>query len=157
MNRLLLNILLALAWIFLTGNLDFTNFIEGFVIGFLIVWISKYASGSNEYISKIPKFLGFVLFFIYELIVANFKVAYDIITPRHRMKPSIIAVPLSVDRDFEIAILANMITLTPGTLSLDISSDKKVLYVHTMYTSDPNEFIKEIKGGFEEKLMELTR
>ena len=85
-----------------------------------------------------------------------FSVSY-IITPKHRMKPSIIAVPLSAEKDFEITILANLITLTPGTLSLDVSSDKKVLYVHSMYASDPEEFINEIKNGFERKLLEITR
>ena len=157
MNRLLLNILLAIAWMFLTGDLDFSNFIEGLIIGFLILWVSKNAADSSEYISKIPKIFGFVIYFIYELILANLKVAYDIITPKHRMKPSIIAVPLSAQKDFEITILANLITLTPGTLSLDVSTDKKVLYVHSMYASDPEEFISEIKNGFEKKLLEITR
>ncbi len=157
MNKLLLNILLAMAWMFLTGDLDFINFVEGFVIGFIILWVSKYASESSKYISKIPKIIGLILYFIYELIVANIKVAYDIITPRHRMKPAIIAFPLTIDRDYEITILANMITLTPGTLSLDVSTDKKVLYVHSMYVSNPEEFKKEIKEGFERKLMEITR
>ena len=157
MNRLLINILLAIAWIFLTGDLDFTNFLEGILIGFLILWISKYASESGVYINKVPKIIGFIFYFIYELILANIKVAYDIITPKHRMKPSIIAVPLTVEKDFEITLLANLITLTPGTLSLDVSSDKKVLYIHSMYASDPEDFRKEIKDGFEKKLLEITR
>lgn len=157
MNRLLMNILLALSWMFLTGDLDFINFIEGFFIGFIILWVSKYASESSKYISKIPKILSFILYFIYELILANIKVAYDVLTPRHRMKPAIIAVPLTVDRDFEITVLANLITLTPGTLSLDVSTDKKVLYVHSMYITDPEEFRREIKEGFERKLLEVTR
>lgn len=157
MNKLLLNILLAISWMFLTGDLDFMNFVEGFVIGFIILWISRYASESSKYISKVPKVISLFFFFLYELIVANIKVAYDIITPRHRMRPSIIALPLSVDKDYEITILANMITLTPGTLSLDVSSDKKVLYVHSMYVSDPEKFKQEIKNGFERRLMEITR
>ncbi len=152
-----MNILLALSWMFLTGDLDFINFIEGFFIGFIILWVSKYASESSKYISKIPKILSFILYFIYELILANIKVAYDVLTPKHRMKPAIIAVPLTADKDFEITVLANLITLTPGTLSLDVSSDKKVLYVHSMYITDPEEFRKEIKEGFERKLLEVTR
>ncbi len=157
MNQLLLNILLALAWMFLSGDLNFINFIEGFLIGFIILWISKHASDSQDYFKKIPRIIGFVFYFFYELFVANLKVAYDIITPKHRMEPSIIAIPLTVDKDFEITILANLITLTPGTLSLDVSTNKKVLYVHSMYVSDPKEFIDSIKTGFEQKLLEITR
>lgn len=157
MNRLLLNILLAIAWMLLSSDLNFINFIEGFLIGFIILWISKHASESHDYFNKIPRIIGFMFYFFYELFVANLKVAYDILTPKHRMEPSIIAVPLTVDKDFEITILANLITLTPGTLSLDVSSNKKILYVHSMYVSDPKEFIDEIKNGFEQKLLEITR
>lgn len=157
MNQLLLNILLALAWMFLSGDLNFINFIEGFLIGFIILWVSKHASESYDYFKKIPRIIGFVFYFFYELFVANLKVAYDIITPKHRMEPSIIAIPLTVDKDFEITILANLITLTPGTLSLDVSTNKKILYVHSMYVSDPKDFIDEIKNGFEQKLLEITR
>lgn len=157
MNNFLLNVLLAIVWMFITGNISYINFIEGFTVGFVILWVSKYATGSSKYLNRVPRFIGFVLYFIYELILANLKVTFDVITPKHRMKPSIVAIPLTVDRDFEITILANLITLTPGTLSLDISNDKKVLYVHSMYISDPEEFRKEIKEGFERKILEITR
>ena len=157
MNKLLLNILLALVWMFLNGDLYFSNFIEGFIISFIIIWLSSYATSSLEYIKRIPKLIGFIFYFIYELILANLKVAYDIITPRHLMKPSIIAVPTDAETDLEITLLANLITLTPGTLSLDVSDDKKIIYVHTMYTSSEDDFIDEIKNGLEKKLLEIMR
>jgi multicomponent Na+:H+ antiporter subunit E len=157
MNGLLLNILLATVWIFLTGVLDFSNFIEGFLIGFVIILISRNVASVSSYLRKIPKIIGFVSYFIYQLVVANIKVTVDILTPRHRMTPAIIAVPLTVDKNFEITLLANLITLTPGTLSLDLSSDKKVLYIHSMYVNDPEEFRNEIKNGFEKKILEITR
>lgn len=157
MNKLLLNILLALVWMFLNGDLYFANFIEGFIISFIIIWLSSHATSSVEYIKRIPKLIGFVFYFIYELVLANLKVAYDIITPRHLMKPSIIAVPTDAETDLEITLLANLITLTPGTLSLDVSDDKKIIYVHTMYTSSEDDFIDEIKNGLEKKLLEIMR
>lgn len=157
MNGLLLNIILASAWIFLTGDLQFQNFIEGFIIGFVIIFISKNVTSTTSYLQKIPKIIGFILYFIYELIVANIKVTIDILTPRHRMTPAIIAVPLTIDKNFEITLLANLITLTPGTLSLDLSSDRKILYIHSMYVDDPDKFRNEIKNGFEKKIMEITR
>lgn len=157
MNGLLLNIILASAWIFLTGDLQFQNFIEGFIIGFVIIFISKNVTSTTSYLQKIPKIIGFILYFIYELIVANIKVTIDILTPRHRMTPAIIAVPLTIDKNFEITLLANLITLTPGTLSLDLSSDRKILYIHSMYVDDPDKFRDEIKNGFEKKIMGITR
>ena len=157
MNRFLLNILLGIIWVFLTGNLEYKNFIEGFFIGFIIIWITKYASDSSSYISRIPKILAFILYFFYELILANIKITIDVLTPKDRMRPAIIAIPLSAKTDFEITILANLITLTPGSLSLDVSSDRKVLYVHSMYVSDAEKFKDQIKNGFERKLLEITR
>lgn len=155
MNRLVLNILLGFIWMFLNGDLGFINFVEGFVIGFIILWMSTYAKSSSRYFSKIPKVLNFIVYFIFELIVANIKVAYDILTPKHRMNPAIIAVPLDVKTDVEITLLANVITLTPGTLSLDVSNDKKVLYVHAAYVENKEEFVRDLKTGFEKKLMEI--
>ncbi|NMB80580.1 MAG: Na+/H+ antiporter subunit E [Ignavibacteria bacterium] len=157
MNGLLLNILLATAWVFLTGELDFQNFIEGFVIGFVIIFITRNVTSTTSYLKKIPKIIGFIFYFSYELILANIKVTIDILTPCHRMTPAIIAVPLTVDKNFEISLLANLITLTPGTLSMDLSSDKKILYVHSMYVDNPEDFINSIKNGFEKKIMEITR
>lgn len=157
MNGFLLNILLAAVWIFLTGELDFINFVEGFFIGLVIIIISRNTSSAGSYLRKTPKIFELVFYFIFQLIVANIKVTLDILTPRHRMTPAIIAVPLTVNKNFEITLLANLITLTPGTLSLDISSDKKFLYVHSMYVTDPEEFRNEIKNGFEKKILEITR
>jgi multicomponent Na+:H+ antiporter subunit E len=71
------------------------------------------------------------------------------------MRPAIVAIPLDLRGDLEITLLANLITLTPGTLSLDVSSDKRVLYVHSMYVTDIAAFRSEIKNGFEKRVKEL--
>lgn len=156
-NQLLLNILLAVAWVLLTGEISAENLIEGLIIGYIILWISKSALGGTMYFKKIPKAVGFFFYFIKELIVANLVVAYDIVTPRDHMKPGIIAVPLDAETDMEITMLANLITLTPGSLSLDISKDKKVLYVHALYVDDAEEFRQKIKNGMERRLLEVLR
>ena len=156
-NQFLLNILLAIAWILLSGEVTAENFIEGLIIGYLILWISKSALGGTSYFRKIPKAIGFFFYFVKELIVANLKVAFDIITPKDYMQPGIVAVPLDAETDIEITLLANLITLTPGTLSLDISKDKKVLYVHTLYLNEIEKFRADIKNGIEKRLLEVLR
>ena len=67
------------------------------------------------------------------------------------------AVPLALDRDAEIALLANLITLTPGTLSLDVSPDRRTLYVHAMATTSPDDLRREIQQGFERRILEVFR
>jgi len=101
--------------------------------------------------------LGFLLFYIIEVIIANMRIAWDIITPRHRMKPGVLAIPLDVETDMEILALNNLITMTPGTLSLDVSTDKRVIYVHAMYIDDVDKIRQEIKSRLEKKIMEVSR
>ena len=156
-NQFLLNVLLAFAWILLTGEIDAGNFIEGVLIGYFILWISKSALGGTKYFKKIPKAVSFFFYFLKELILANLRVAYDVITPKDHMTPGIIAIPLEASTDMEITLLANLITLTPGTLSLDVSKDKKTIYIHALFVNDPDKFRKEIKNGMERKLLEVMR
>ena len=73
------------------------------------------------------------------------------------MKPGIVKIPLDARSDLEITLLANLISLTPGTLSLDVSDDRKVLYVHAMYVNDREDFVASIKNGFERRILEITR
>lgn len=157
MFQFLLNILLAFAWMFLSGDLNIWNFVEGMLLGYGILWIGKGAFDESSYFSRAPRLVIFVFYFIYELLKANFKVAVHILTPKQQLKPGIIAFPLDCSTDFEITMFANLITLTPGTLSLDISGDKKVLYVHAMFVEDAAAFKDELKTGLERRLLDLTR
>ncbi len=157
-GKFLTNILLTIIWVFLTGSFEVVNFVFGFIVTFLILWIiSSKDSQTEKYFKLIPKLISFIFFFLWEVIKANIQVAYEVITPQNKMKPGIVALPLDAKTDTEITLLANLITLTPGTLSLDVSEDKKVLYIHAMYVYDKQEFINEIKNGFERKLLGILR
>jgi multicomponent Na+:H+ antiporter subunit E len=122
-----------------------------------VLWLTSLLY-DKSYFRKLPKAINFIIFFLKELVVANLKVAFDILTPHYRMKPTVIALPLSVTTDLEITLLAAIITLTPGTLSIDVRSDKKVLYVHTLYLlhDDAEQLKQSLKYGYERRLMELT-
>lgn len=157
MTIFLINILLAFAWVLLTGDLTYTGFLEGFAIAFIIMFFARRAFHKSNYFKRLPKAILFFFYFLKELIKANLMVAYDILTPEDKMKPAIIKFPLKAESDLEITLLANLITLTPGTLSIDVSDDRKYLFVHSMYVDDPNDFKNELKYGLEKKLLELTR
>jgi len=154
----LLNLLLALAWVLLTGEFTPQNFFFGLLVSYLLLWlVSAAVGGSATYTKKVVAVPSFILFFLSEIIKANVRVAFDVLTIRHYMKPAIIAIPLDVETELEITLLANLITLTPGTLSLDVSDDRKVLYVHAMYVDDPDDFRKSIKEELEKRLLEVIR
>lgn len=156
-TKLLMNILLTFVWVALTGNFDFTSFLFGFLLSFGIMWLISRGNGDTRYFTLVLKIISFIGFFFKELIKANIEVAYDVITPRFHMTPGIVRVPLEAKTSMEITFLANLITLTPGTLSLDVSDDQKVLYVHSMYITDKEEFIRGIKDGFEKRLLAILR
>lgn len=155
--RFLMNILLTFVWVALTGKFALANFLFGFLLSFLTLWLISSGSKNRKYFKFVPKLIFFVFFFLYELLKANIQVAYDVITPKFYMKPGIVRLPLDAESNLEITLLANLISLTPGTLSLDVSDDKKVLYVHSMYITNKQEFIDDIKNGFEKRLLAILR
>jgi multicomponent Na+:H+ antiporter subunit E len=153
---LLLNIILTMVWVALTGDHALANFLLGFGLAFIALRFALGKSGMR-YFLFVPRLIGFVGFFVWELIKSNIQVALDVVTPPFYMKPGIVAVPLDAQTDAEISLLANLITLTPGTLSMDVSDDRKVLYVHVMYLDDEQQFVESIKSGFERRLLNLMR
>jgi len=156
-KQFLLNILLTFLWVALTGTLTVVNFGFGFVLGFLILWIKERTGNDKRYFFRVPKIIGFIFFYFFEMIKANLQVAYDVITPHYFMKPGIVGLPLDAKTDFEITMLSNMISLTPGTLVVDLSTDRKVMFVHVMYLKSKEDFIKTTKQGLEKKLLEILR
>ncbi len=157
MNGLLLNIMLALVWAFVTGSFTPRNLLGGFVLGFVILFFTRRIVGAPNYGRKVWQVLNLFGFFIKELIKANLRVAYDVLTPGLQIRPGVVAIPLDAKTDTEITVLANLITLTPGTLSLDVSADRRVLYIHAMYIHDPEQVRQEIKNGFERRVLEVLR
>ncbi len=152
-----LNLGLAIAWLLLSGEWNAVNFAGGFVVGYAALWVVLRGESERTYFRKTATIISFAGFFLYELVLSNLRLAVDILRLRPRMTPAIVAVPLDVTTDFEIVMLANFITLTPGTLSLELSEDRKTLYVHSVYSMSPEETVREIKQGFERRVIEVCR
>lgn len=157
MKPFLWNIALAFVWVIVTSAFTLENLAFGWVLGFVLLWSVRQALGETTYFEKPWLALKFLLFFVKEIIVCNLRVAWDVVTPKHHMKPAIVAIPLDLTSDAEITLLANMLTLTPGTCSLDVSTDRRTLYVHAMYCDDPDVLRAEIKRDYEARIKELLR
>ena len=157
MSLLVLNILLAVGWCALFADFTLLNLAIGFVMGFAALWVAGPLFGGTGYFGRVVRLVSLGAYFLYELVVSSLQVVWDVITPVHKSRPGIIAVPLDIDEPVEIAVLANLISLTPGTLSLDVSPDKKFLYVHGMFVEDPDSLRRDIKAGMERKVMEAMR
>jgi multicomponent Na+:H+ antiporter subunit E len=157
MKLFLANLLLTFVWVALTGEFIFENFLLGFALSFFVLWISTAFGMPSTYFNRFINAIKLLFYFLWELLRANMQVTYDIITPKFHMNPAIIAIPLDAETDLEITLLANLITLTPGTLSIDVSDDNKVIYVHTMYLGTRENFIDSVKNGLEKRLLEVMR
>lgn len=156
-KRFLMNVLLTVIWVALTGSFAYLNFIFGFMISFFVMWIISRDNDDRKYFTIAFKVVGFFFYFLYEFFKATIQVAFEVMTRKFQMKPGIIKMPLDAKTDLEITILSNLISLTPGTLVLDVSEDKKVMYIHGMYMEDKEKFIQEIKEGFEKPLLNIMR
>ncbi len=157
-QRLLINLLLALLWASTIGPFTPSNVGVGFVVGFVVLLIATPRGSRDSYSRKLLATIRFLLYLLWELVRANLLVAWWTISPLRRLKPAVILVPLEVElTDAEIATLANVITLTPGTLTLDVTPDRRALLVHCMHAPDHEVVRREIREGFERRLLEVTR
>jgi multicomponent Na+:H+ antiporter subunit E len=153
-NVLLANMLLALAWAALQGEFSLTTLVTGHVLGYLIllVLVRGGVLGASPYIGRVHRVIGLSAYFFWELVRANLRLAIDVATPRYNMRPGIVAVPLDATDDGEILLLSMLINTTPGSVALDVSPDRKTLYVHVMYMTTPDGAREQIKNGFERRV-----
>ena len=152
-----LNLLLAGGWCALFGTFDLGTFIQGFLLAFAALSLSSPMFGQTAYFKRALLSARLGAYFLYELTVSGLQVAWDVITPGHGSRPGIIAVPLDLEEPIQITVLANLISLTPGSLSLDVSPDRTTLYVHEMFVDDPDATRRRIKEGFERLVREAMQ
>jgi multicomponent Na+:H+ antiporter subunit E len=149
------NVFLAFLWIILFQSSSLIDFVVGFLVSFGLLSILERRYGRTGLYA-----LGFLMNVLWQVIVSSVEVAWVLIQPRLKIAPGIVAIPLDVTQDFQIATLASAITLTPGTLSVDVGRDTEtggqVLFVHTLFTDDPEGLRRRIKGGFERYILEIT-
>lgn len=155
--QILLNIFIAFTWMFLTNSYDFASFFGGFLIGLFMILVLRRFFNHRFYLWNVYAVIKLLLLFIKELILSNLEILKIIIKPKLDVRPGIFALPIDVKKDWEITVLANLITLTPGTLVIDVSDDRKLLYVHAMDITDVDEAINSIKNSFEKAIKEVSR
>jgi multicomponent Na+:H+ antiporter subunit E len=159
MRHFLLNIGLAGAWGALMGAFDAVTLAAGFGVGYLVLWAVQPALGRSAYVTGVWRAVAFALFYLAELVLSSLRVAVDVCRPRLRVCPGVVGIPLRARTDAEITVLANLISLTPGTLSLDVSPDRQRLYVHAMDLDGggPDALRADIRDALEARVLTLLR
>ena len=149
---LLGSILLALAWAALQGEITLVNLLVGYAVGYAVLAVlAKGKVLPSTLMSRTAHALGLAAFFAWALLLANFRVAADVLRV-NRIEPAVVAIPLDVTSDGEILLLSMLINLTPGSVTIDLSDDRRTLYVHVMHMKSAEETRREIKEGFERRV-----
>jgi len=157
MLHFLWNIALAVLWMSLLGRFTSGNFLVGFVLGYVVLLLCRPALPKSSYTRKVWQVSSLAVYLAWHILLANVQIAWRVLKPRLDVHPAVIAVPLRARTDMEITAVANLITLTPGTLSVDISADRSTLYVHAMDLRDPAAFKRSIRDGLERRILEVLR
>ncbi|WP_088102559.1 Na+/H+ antiporter subunit E [Halalkalibacter urbisdiaboli] len=154
--QLVINFIISFVWMFLYSSWDLPTFIIGFFVGMIILVLVRRFFHEPLYLIKVYAIVKLILLFLKELILSNITVIKHVLSPKLDIKPGIFALETELKTDWEITLLASLITLTPGTLVVDVSDDQKTLYIHAMNIEDIEESISAIKMTFERAIMEVS-
>lgn len=120
-------------WVALWGTLSVANVVWGVVLGAASLRLLPVMHREHRLPVRIVPMLHYVLLFLWSLVKASAVVAWEVVTPRNRINQGIVAVPLQTSSPGLITLIANSITLTPGTLTLEVREDPPTLYVHVLH------------------------
>ncbi|GAA0601917.1 Na+/H+ antiporter subunit E [Virgibacillus siamensis] len=155
--QILINLIIAVMWMFLSETFTAASFVTGYILGLGLLFLLNRFIPDTFYLKRVYKILMLIMLFIKELIISNIDIVKLVYNPKPEFEPGIFALPTELTSNWEITLLANLITLTPGTLSVAISEDNTHIYIHAMDIDDINDEISSIKDTFEKAIMEVTR
>lgn len=153
--QIILNLLLATIWLFLSGSYTLNNFVLGFILGAIFVFIFSKAFSTRFYAHKVWKILKLAFVFLIELIKANIDVLKIILQPKIQNQPGFFVYKTDLKTDWQIVLLSNLITLTPGTVVLGISDDRTKIYIHSIDFSTKENEVESIKSSLEKVVREV--
>lgn len=151
------NLFIAVLWSSLLEDMSLSSLSIGFVLGFAALGWMRAAVGRPRYAVRVIHILRLVALLSWELLVSNLRVARDVVTPKHRNRPGIIAFTLAGRTEAEIASFSIILSFIPGTLSLDISKDRRTLFLHVMFLRDAAAICDRLKMRIEDPLLEVMR
>ena len=152
----LLTVLLALVWVLLQNEFTAGMAVFGLILGIVITKATAIWWPERPQAIHVGKMFTYAMIVLWDIIVANIQVAWIVLAkPNSRLRPAWIVIPLDLTKPEAITILAGTITLTPGTVSADLSDEGHSLLVHALHTDDPDAVRDEIKDRYERRLKEI--
>lgn len=152
----LLTLMLAGVWILLQNEVSAGMVVFGFILGVIIPWVTSVWWPDRPQRFRMGRMIVYSVIVVWDIMVANVQVAWIVLTrPNSKLRPAWVVVPLDLVQPEAITILAGTITLTPGTVSADLSDGGHSLLVHALHTDDPNAVRDDIKQRYERRLKEI--
>ncbi|GGD67802.1 Na+/H+ antiporter subunit E [Lacimicrobium alkaliphilum] len=150
------SLLLLVVWLMLNGSVSLGHIILGSVLAICIPLICAPLQVPQPRIVRPFRAFRYVLMVLGDIVVANIQVALLVVGPMRRIKPGFVAVPLDLDTTLPITVLASTVTMTPGTVSAEVTKDRKWLYVHVLdMPEDEQQIINLIKQRYEAAIKEI--
>ena len=157
MALLPVNLLIAIAWAAVSGEFSAVTLFVGFLAGFVSLAAFSEFYGGARYHRRTLATLGLILYFLWDLTKSTWQVAMAVLFRHHVGRSRFVEMPLDVDSDFGIMLTANLISLTPGTLSVDVGENRRSLLIHAMFADDPEDVVAGLKDGIERRVIEVLR
>lgn len=157
--QMLLNIMIAFLWMLLIDEdeLRFTTFFAGYLVGMVIIFLMHRFFGTRFYLRRFYACLKLLFAFISELIQSSILVLKQILSPQLKIQPGIFRYETVLRSDFEITLISLLLTLTPGSVVMEVMPEGNVLYVHAMDVENERDAILSQLKNFEKAIMEVTR
>lgn len=153
--QFVVNVVIAAVWMLLQETLAWHNFVVGFLVGMVVLNFAVRRMDHPYYMHRVAAFVKLVFMFAVEVVRSGLRVMYLILHPNLPISPGLVAVPLDVTSDEAITMLAGMITMAPGSISVELSNDRKYLYVHALEADDPHKAASFFKNAFERHIKEV--
>ncbi len=151
----LLTLLLTLIWLLLVNTFNLGQLLLGALLGWGITLLTRNFLLDVPSVRKPLLLCRFMLRVFYDIVVANLHVAKLVLGPRSRLNPAFVEVPMAIENNFVLAVLASIVSLTPGTVSAGLSADHKTLLLHGLDVPDVQTLIDEVKSRYEAPLLEI--
>lgn len=146
----------ALLWVAVGGELATGAFLLGLAAGGLVVAVLGVRADRLPPLSRVGPWLAFIALYLWEVVRSNLRLATLILSSTDRMRAAVIAVPIEGESDLELVVLSNFVTFTPGSMALDVSDDRGVLYLHVIGHEAP-ERLREPLARLADRIARLTR
>jgi multicomponent K+:H+ antiporter subunit E len=153
-----LSLLLVVCWLWLNNTLAKGHVVLGVVLGIGIPYVTRRFWPEPLVVRRPLRVLEYAVVVLYDVVVANLQVAAIILGPRSWLRPAFVRVPLDLRTEFAVTVLASTVTLTPGTVSVEVEDDgagRRRLVVHALRCLDVDDLVRTIKQRYERRLLEI--